>query len=97
MDTDWHFFFRAKRSWFGCLFNVVEGLSQTLSDELEKTNIKVNSLDPGRMRTEMRRAAYPAENSDKNPLPEDKSSAIVYLMSEKTKKLNGEQLTLSDA
>jgi hypothetical protein len=45
----------------------------------------------------MRRAAYPAENSDKNPLPEDKSPAIVYLMSEKTKKLNGEQLTLSDA
>ncbi len=75
----------------------IEGLSQTLSDELEKTNIKVNSLDPGRMRTEMRRAAYPAENSDKNPFPEDKSSAIVYLMSEKTKKLNGEQLTLSDA
>jgi NAD(P)-dependent dehydrogenase (short-subunit alcohol dehydrogenase family) len=75
----------------------IEGLSQTLSDELEKTNIKVNSLDPGRMRTEMRRAAYPAENSDKNPLPEDKSPAIVYLMSEKTKKLNGEQLTLSDA
>jgi NAD(P)-dependent dehydrogenase (short-subunit alcohol dehydrogenase family) len=43
----------------------IEGLSKTLSEELEKTNIKVNSLDPGRMKTEMRRAAYPAENADK--------------------------------
>lgn len=72
----------------------IEGLSKTLSEELEKTNIKVNSLDPGRMRTEMRRSAYPAENADKNPLPERKSSAIVYLMSEKSKHLNGKQLTL---
>jgi hypothetical protein len=45
----------------------------------------------------MRRAAYPAENADKNPLPEDKSPAIVYLMSEKSNKLNGEQITLSSA
>ncbi|CAC9954701.1 Oxidoreductase, short-chain dehydrogenase/reductase family [uncultured Gammaproteobacteria bacterium] len=75
----------------------IEGLSKTLSEELEKTNIRVNSLDPGRMKTEMRRTAYPAENSDKNPLPESKSPAIVYLMSEKSKKIKGEQLTLSDA
>lgn len=72
----------------------IEGLSKTLSEELEKTNIQVNSLNPGRMKTQMRRAAYPAENADKNPLPETKSPAIVYLMSTKTKHLNGEQLTL---
>jgi NAD(P)-dependent dehydrogenase (short-subunit alcohol dehydrogenase family) len=52
--------------------------------DAQETNIKVNSLDPGRMKTEMRRSAYPAENADKNPLPEDKSPAIVYLMSEKS-------------
>jgi NAD(P)-dependent dehydrogenase (short-subunit alcohol dehydrogenase family) len=72
----------------------IEGLSKTLSEELEQTNIKVNSLDPGRLRTKMRRSAYPAENTDKNPLPEDKSPALVYLMSGKSKDLNGEQLTL---
>lgn len=75
----------------------IEGISKTLSEELEKTNIKVNSLDPGCMKTEMRRAAYPAENSDKNPLPEEKSPAIIYLMNKKTKGLNGEQLTLFNA
>ncbi|SMM99384.1 Short-chain dehydrogenase/reductase SDR [uncultured Candidatus Thioglobus sp.] len=72
----------------------IEGLSKTLSEELEKTNINVNSLDPGRMKTEMRRAAYPAENADKNPTAESKSPAIVYLLSAETRHLNGEQLTL---
>lgn len=72
----------------------IEGMSKTLSEELEKTNIRVNSLDPGRMRTKMRQIAYPAENADNNPLPEIKSPAIVYLMSEKAKKLNGERLIL---
>ncbi len=73
----------------------IEGLSKTLSEELEQTNIKVNSLDPGRMKTKMRRDAYPAENADKNPLPEDKSPAMVYLISKETKNLNGEQLILT--
>ncbi|AYQ56917.1 Short-chain dehydrogenase/reductase SDR [Bathymodiolus thermophilus thioautotrophic gill symbiont] len=75
----------------------IEGMSKTLFEELEETNIRVNSLDPGRMKTEMRRTAYPAENADKNPLPEDKSPAIVYLMSKESADLNGKQLTLSDA
>ncbi|HAO70057.1 MAG TPA: YciK family oxidoreductase [Gammaproteobacteria bacterium] len=74
----------------------IEGLSKTLSEELEKTNIKVNSLDPKRMRTKMRQIAYPAENTEKNPLPETMSPAIVYLMGESAKALNGEQLTLED-
>ncbi len=72
----------------------IEGLSKTLAEELEKSHISVNSVYPGCMRTEMRRTAYPAENSDNNPLPENKSPAMVYLMSENSKGLNGEQLTL---
>lgn len=88
---------RAKAYWgaYGVSKSAIEGLSKTLSEELEKTNIQVNSIDPGVMKTQMRTQAYPAENADKNPLPEAKSPAIVYLMSEKTKDLNGEQLTLT--
>jgi len=74
----------------------IEGFSKTLSEELEKTNIRVNTLDPGVMRTEMRRAAYPAEDSTKNSLPESKSPAIVYLMLPVTSKYNGKQLALAD-
>lgn len=86
----------AKAYWgaYGVSKFAIEGLSKTLAEELEKTNIRVNSFNPKRMRTEMRRTAYPAENSDNNPLPESVSPAIVYLMSEAAKSLNGEQLTL---
>lgn len=73
----------------------IEGLSKTLAEELEKTNIRVNSLDPKAMRTKMRQTAYPAENAKKNPLPEHLSPAIVYLMSAANKNFNGEQFTLT--
>ena len=88
----------AKAYWgaYGVSKFAVEGFSKTLSEELEKTNIRVNTLDPGVMRTEMRRAAYPAEDTTKNPLPESKSPAIVYLMLPVSTKYNGKQLALAD-
>ena len=71
----------AKAYWgaYGVSKHAIEGFSKTLSEELEKTNIKVNTLDPGKMQTELRRAAYPAEDSSINPLPSDKSPAIVEI------------------
>ena len=74
----------------------IESLAKTLSEELEKTTISVNTVNPGKMRTEMRRAVYPAEDSSKVPLPEEKSQAIAYLLSSSSPKINGEQLTISD-
>jgi len=88
----------AKAYWgaYGVSKFAVEGFSKTLSEELEKTNIRVNTLDPGVMRTEMRRAAYPAEDTTKTPLPESKSPAIVYLMLPVSSKYNGKKLALAD-
>jgi len=88
----------AKAYWgaYGVSKFAVEGFAKTLSEELEKTNIRVNTLDPGVMKTEMRRAAYPAEDTTKNPLPESKSPAIVYLMLPVSSKYNGKKLTLAD-
>ena len=74
----------------------IEGFAKTLSEELEKTHISVNTVNPGKMRTEMRRVAYPAEDSSKVPLPEEKSQAIVYLLSSLSPKINGEQLSIAD-
>jgi NAD(P)-dependent dehydrogenase (short-subunit alcohol dehydrogenase family) len=74
----------------------IEGFAKTLSEELEKTKISVNTVNPGKLRTEMRRTAYPAEDSSVVPLPEEKSSAIVYLLSSMSPKMNGEQLTIAD-
>ena len=73
----------------------IEGFAKTLSEELEKTKISVNTVNPGKLRTEMRRTAYPAEDSSTVPLPEHKSSAIVYLLSSMSPKMNGEQLTIA--
>jgi hypothetical protein len=48
------------------------------------------------MSTEMRRIAYPAEDSSKIPSPESKSPAIVYLMLPKNSNIHGQQLTVAD-
>jgi NAD(P)-dependent dehydrogenase (short-subunit alcohol dehydrogenase family) len=56
----------------------VEGLAQILAQETEQlTHIRVNSIDPGRTRTAMRRQAYPSEVAESLPMPE--SLAPVYL------------------
>jgi NAD(P)-dependent dehydrogenase (short-subunit alcohol dehydrogenase family) len=48
----------------------LEGLAQVLADELEGTSaIRVNTLNPGRARTAMRRQAYPAEDIATVPEP----------------------------
>ena len=72
----------------------IEGFAKTLSEELEKTQITVNTINPGKIRTEMRRTAYPAEDASSVPRPEEKSSVIVYLLSNEGSKINGEQLTI---
>jgi len=59
----------------------VEGLMQILADELEENStVRVNSLNPGRTRTAMRAAAYPAENPASLLTPADIVVPYLYLM-----------------
>ncbi len=52
-----------------------------LASELENlTAIRVNTLDPGRARTQMRRQAYPAESIDSLPLPESLTAPYIALL-----------------
>jgi NAD(P)-dependent dehydrogenase (short-subunit alcohol dehydrogenase family) len=58
-----------------------EGLMQVLAAELEgSTPIRVNSLNPGRARTMMRRQAYPAEDINTLPLPETLTGPYIALL-----------------
>ncbi|MDR9425478.1 MAG: YciK family oxidoreductase [Marinobacter sp.] len=72
----------------------VEGLAQLLADELddERTNIRVNSLNPGATRTGMRMLAYPAEDPKKNPEPETLMPVYLYLMGKDSRGVNGQQI-----
>lgn len=58
-----------------------ENFMQTLHDELEgATQIRVNSINPGATRTDMRAAAYPAEDPQTVKAPEALMPAYVYLL-----------------
>lgn len=57
----------------------LETLVQTYAAELVKTNAKVNLIDPGKVRTAMRAAAYPGEDPETLPAPEDVTEPFVEL------------------
>ena len=57
-----------------------EGLMQTLADELLATKIRVNSINPGGTRTKMRATAFPAEDPQSLPTPEEHMPLYLYLM-----------------
>ena len=73
----------------------VEGLMQTLADELEtNTNIRVNSIDPGTVHTTMRTNAYPGEDYKTLPLPADIMPLYLYLMGQDSDTVNGQALNV---
>ncbi len=68
----------------------VEGLAQVLSEELEGiSHIRVNALNPGRARTAMRRAAYPAEDIETVPLPETLTAPYLALLGPASQGVSG--------
>tara|TARA_B100000945_G_scaffold158286_1_gene127153 strand:- start:207 stop:968 length:762 start_codon:yes stop_codon:yes gene_type:complete len=74
-----------------------EGLMQVLAEELDRTsNIRVNSINPGGIRSSMRRSAYPAENPAKNPPPDVLIPLYLYLFSLESKDIHGEALDFKD-
>lgn len=68
-----------------------DNLMQTLADELGGAlNIRANSINPGATRTRMRAAAYPAEDPNALPAPEDHMPLYLYLIGEDSVGVNGE-------
>ena len=68
----------------------VEGLMQVLADETDTvTNIRSNSVNPGRMRTPMRAAAYPGEVPDALPAPDQVLGPFLYLLGPESRGVTG--------
>lgn len=68
----------------------VEGMMQVLADELaERGRVRVNSLNPGRVRTQMRALAYPAEDPASLCTPEDITAAYLFLFGRDSRDVHG--------
>lgn len=71
----------------------LEGLMQVLAHEMEGTPVRVNSVDPGRLRTNLRAKAYPGEDPNTVPLPETAVPLYLYLMGPDSREVHGQALT----
>lgn len=69
----------------------IEALSKQLADELEcDGRIRVNCIDPGKVRTPLHARAFPGINPESLPLPEDVVSSYLYLMGKDSFDINGD-------
>ena len=68
----------------------VEGFTQTLADEVKHLGIKVNSVNPGPIDTEMRHAAYPEEDRSTLKSASEVADVFVFLASDDSRGTTGQ-------
>jgi NAD(P)-dependent dehydrogenase (short-subunit alcohol dehydrogenase family) len=68
----------------------LEGFTQTLADELWSKGVRVNSVNPGPLDTDMRHAAYPEEDRSKLKNPSEVLDAFIYLASDQSRGTTGQ-------
>lgn len=68
----------------------LEGFTQVLTDEVRMFGIRVNTVNPGAMATEMRHAAYPSEDQSTLKSPGDVTDIFVYLSSDESRGVTGQ-------
>ena len=87
---------RAGRAYWGAYAVskfAVEGLMQTLADELENVSkVRVNSINPKATRSDMRAQAYPGEDPRTLKTPEQLMSLYLYLMSAQSQHIHGQMV-----
>ena len=70
----------------------VEGMAQVLSQELESTSaVRVNVIDPGKVRTSMRRAAYPSEALESLPTADSLTAPYLALLGPASHGITGQR------
>ena len=71
----------------------IEGLSQILSSEHDdQDNIRFNCINPGPIRTKMRKKAYPYEDETLLKNPNEIMDKYIWLMSDKSKDITGQSI-----
>ncbi|MFP4280319.1 MAG: YciK family oxidoreductase [Halochromatium sp.] len=87
---------RALAYWgaFAAAMSGIEALMQTLAEETEgNSRIRVNSIDPGAVRTAQRRELYPAEDPNTLPTADSIVNAYLYLLGPDSRGLSGQALS----
>lgn len=74
----------------------VEGFTQVLADEVKEWNIRVNAVNPGGTRTEMRAEAYPDEEPLTLPAPEEITGVFLYLAGAESREVTGKSFDARD-
>lgn len=76
----------------------IEGLVQMLSDELAAISaIRVNAINPGGTRTNMRASAYPGENPQSVKTPEELMPLYLYLLGPDSAGITGQSFDAQPA
>jgi len=79
---------------YGVSCFALEGMMQILAAELESnTPVRVNSIDPGKVRTAMRARAYPGEDASRLPSPQGIMATYLYLLGPESKGVTGQAFT----
>lgn len=74
----------------------VEALTQILAEETREQHIRVNAVNPGGTRTEMRARAYPEEDPQSLPTPDEITGVFLYLASDASKEVTGQSFDARD-
>jgi NAD(P)-dependent dehydrogenase (short-subunit alcohol dehydrogenase family) len=69
----------------------LEGFTKMLAAEVKEQGVRVNSVDPGGMATEMRAKAYPDEDRSKLKSPEEVLPVFLYLVSDDSRDVTGQR------
>ena len=74
----------------------LEGLMQVLAEELDESNIRVNSIDPGPTRTALRKRIFPGEDPALVKPPEALMPLYLWLMGPDSKGTHGQALSYQE-
>lgn len=72
----------------------VEGLTLMMSEELKDYGVRVNMIDPGGVRTDMRARAFPDEDPAVLKTPEEATEPFVFLASDESHLITGARIKL---
>lgn len=74
----------------------VLNLTEVLAEEVKPYNIRVNAINPGATRTMMRAEAFPKEDPQTLPNPEDIVNSFIYLATDVSKGVTGQAFEAQD-